>query len=65
MNLGTLIVGPREHIVAIAELDDTAAAELGPLPGRHVIQCTSVGAMTLLLVVGRIGDHNEARKASP
>lgn len=31
MNLGTLIVGPREHVVAIAELDDTAAAELGPL----------------------------------
>ncbi|MER5698455.1 hypothetical protein ACWDBO_54410 [Streptomyces mirabilis] len=31
MNLGTLIVGPREHVVAVAELDDTAAAELGPL----------------------------------
>lgn len=31
MNLGTLIVGPREHVVAFAELDDTAAAELGPL----------------------------------
>lgn len=31
MNLGTLIVGPREHVVAIAELDDMAAAELGPL----------------------------------
>ncbi|MEU2867210.1 HIT family protein [Streptomyces mirabilis] len=31
MNLGTLIAGPREHVVAIAELDDTAAAELGPL----------------------------------
>lgn len=31
MNLGTLIVGPRDHVVAIAELDDTAAAELGPL----------------------------------
>ncbi|OIK01041.1 hypothetical protein BIV23_26795 [Streptomyces monashensis] len=31
MNLGTLIVGPREHVVAIAELDDAAAAELGPL----------------------------------
>ncbi|WP_345656874.1 HIT family protein [Streptomyces siamensis] len=31
MNIGTLIVGPRDHIVAIAELDDTAAAELGPL----------------------------------
>ncbi|WP_239091995.1 hypothetical protein [Streptomyces sp. SID14478] len=31
MNLGTLIVGPREHVVALAELDDTAVAELGPL----------------------------------
>jgi len=31
MNLGTLIVGPREHIVAVADLDDTAAAELGPV----------------------------------
>ncbi|MCQ8193724.1 hypothetical protein [Streptomyces rugosispiralis] len=31
MNPGTLIVGPREHVVAIAEPDDTAAAELGPL----------------------------------
>jgi ATP adenylyltransferase len=31
MNLGTLIVGPREHIVAIADLDDTAVAELGPV----------------------------------
>lgn len=31
MNLGTLIVGPREHVVAIAELDEPAAAELGPL----------------------------------
>jgi ATP adenylyltransferase len=31
MNLGTLIVGPREHITAVADLDDNAAAELGPL----------------------------------
>jgi ATP adenylyltransferase len=31
MNLGTLIVGPKEHIVAVADLDDTAAAELGPV----------------------------------
>jgi len=31
MNLGTLIVGPREHVVAVADLDDSAAAELGPL----------------------------------
>jgi ATP adenylyltransferase len=31
MNLGTLIVGPREHVVALADLGDEAAAELGPL----------------------------------
>jgi len=31
MNLGTLIVGPREHIVAVADLDDGATAELGPV----------------------------------
>jgi ATP adenylyltransferase len=31
MNLGTLMVVPREHIVAVADLDDTAAAELGPV----------------------------------
>jgi ATP adenylyltransferase len=31
MNLGTLIVGPREHIVAVADLDDSATAELGPV----------------------------------
>jgi ATP adenylyltransferase len=31
MNLGTLIVGPREHVVAVADLDDRATAELGPL----------------------------------
>lgn len=31
MNLGTLIVGPREHVVAMADLDDAAVAELGPL----------------------------------
>ena len=31
MNLGTLIVGPREHVVALADIDDGAAAELGPL----------------------------------
>jgi ATP adenylyltransferase len=31
MNLGTLIVGPREHVVAVADLDDGAAAELGPV----------------------------------
>jgi diadenosine tetraphosphate (Ap4A) HIT family hydrolase len=31
LNLGTLIVAPRDHVVAIADLDDVAAAELGPL----------------------------------
>jgi len=31
MNLGTLIVGPRDHVVAVRDLDDGAAAELGPL----------------------------------
>jgi diadenosine tetraphosphate (Ap4A) HIT family hydrolase len=31
MNLGTLVVGPREHVVAMADLDDAAVAELGPL----------------------------------
>ena len=31
MNLGTLIVGPREHVVAVADLNESAAAELGPL----------------------------------
>ena len=31
MNLGTLVVGPREHIAAVADLGDTAVAELGPV----------------------------------
>jgi ATP adenylyltransferase len=31
MNLGTLMVGPREHVVAVADLGDTAVAELGPV----------------------------------
>jgi ATP adenylyltransferase len=31
LNLGTLIVAPREHVVSVADLDDTAARELGPL----------------------------------
>lgn len=31
LNLGTLVVAPRDHVVAIADLDDTGAAELGPL----------------------------------
>ncbi len=29
MNLGTLIVGPREHVTAVADLKDNAVAELG------------------------------------
>jgi diadenosine tetraphosphate (Ap4A) HIT family hydrolase len=29
MSLGTLAVSPREHVTAVAELDDGAAAELG------------------------------------
>lgn len=31
LNLGTLVVAPRDHVVAVADLDDAAAAELGPL----------------------------------
>jgi ATP adenylyltransferase len=31
MNLGTLIVAPREHVVAVADLDGAAASELGPV----------------------------------
>jgi len=31
LNLGTLVVVPRDHVVAVADLDDRAAAELGPL----------------------------------
>jgi ATP adenylyltransferase len=31
MNLGTLIVGPREHVTAVVDLDASAAAELGPV----------------------------------
>ena len=31
MNLGTLVVGPKDHVVAMADLDDRAAAELGAL----------------------------------
>jgi diadenosine tetraphosphate (Ap4A) HIT family hydrolase len=31
MNLGTLVIAPREHVLAVADLDDGAAAELGPL----------------------------------
>jgi diadenosine tetraphosphate (Ap4A) HIT family hydrolase len=31
MNPGTLVVGPREHVVAVADLGDAAVAELGPL----------------------------------
>jgi diadenosine tetraphosphate (Ap4A) HIT family hydrolase len=31
LNLGTLIVAPRDHVVAVANLDDISASELGPL----------------------------------
>ncbi|MFE9743525.1 HIT family protein [Saccharothrix saharensis] len=31
MNLGTLIVGPRAHVVSVADLPDDAVAEMGPL----------------------------------
>jgi ATP adenylyltransferase len=31
MNIGTLVLGPKDHVVAVADLDDAAAAELGPL----------------------------------
>src|SRR5687768_4748096 len=31
LNLGTLVIAPRGHVVAVADLDDIAVAELGPL----------------------------------
>ena len=31
MNLGTLIVWPRQHVTAVADLDDSSIAELGPV----------------------------------
>ena len=31
MNLGTLIVAPKEHIVAVADLDDATVAEFVPV----------------------------------
>lgn len=31
MNLGTLVVGPREHVTAVADLETSAVAELGPV----------------------------------
>lgn len=34
MNLGTLVLSPREHIVAVADLSDQAVAELGSLLRR-------------------------------
>jgi diadenosine tetraphosphate (Ap4A) HIT family hydrolase len=30
-NLGTLIIGPREHVVAVADLGDEAVVEMDPL----------------------------------
>ena len=40
MNLGTLIVAPREHVVAVADLDDAAALELGSVlrAAAHVVE---------------------------
>jgi ATP adenylyltransferase len=35
MNLGTLIVSPKEHVVAVADLDDAAVAEFGPVLRDH------------------------------
>jgi diadenosine tetraphosphate (Ap4A) HIT family hydrolase len=34
LNLGTLVVGPRHHVVAVSDLADDAAQELGPLLRR-------------------------------
>jgi ATP adenylyltransferase len=31
LNLGTLVVAPREHVVAVSELGDQATEELGPV----------------------------------
>ncbi len=31
LNLGTLVAAPRDHVVAVADLDDVASVELGPL----------------------------------
>jgi ATP adenylyltransferase len=31
LNVGTLVVAPREHVVAVSELDERAADELGPV----------------------------------
>lgn len=31
LNIGTLIVAPRRHVTAVAELSETEATELGPL----------------------------------
>ena len=34
LNVGTLVVGPREHVTAVSGLTDQAAVELGPLLRR-------------------------------
>lgn len=34
LNVGTVVVGPREHVTAVSELADGAVAELGPLLRR-------------------------------
>jgi len=40
MNLGTLIAAPRKHVVAVADLDETAVMELGPVlrDAAHVVE---------------------------
>jgi diadenosine tetraphosphate (Ap4A) HIT family hydrolase len=34
MNVGTLVLAPRRHVTAVAELNDVEATELGPLLRR-------------------------------
>lgn len=60
MNLGTLVVGPREHVVAVSELDDTAVAELGPVlrDTARVVEALCQPEQTHL---DRIGDKTGAR----
>jgi len=52
LNLGTLIVAPRDHVVAIADLDDAAAAELGPLlrEAARVVEAICRPAQTYVCV---------------
>jgi hypothetical protein len=51
MNLGTLIAGPREHVVAVADLDSTAVVVSGPVscsgrvPGPQIPAATATQAL--------------------